>query len=157
MLSQYNNSKTRKFQPKQVICHMSQTNKYSFRYYNLNIYKNFLRPFSFHIHHSGDDDEYNELNSLLAEILSAVFDIVDYAAIFVIKLDGTKLVYDISPDCHFDPEQQIFVADEPHISVTRISDDFNNDSFSIFDAENGYEAYGLIYESKPDYWVCVNE
>ena len=152
-LTEFTSVSRRKY-PKSAMCHMSHN---TFSYYGLNVHKNFLEPNTFHYKDSGFDDEdhYNELNSFIVDILCEIILIAECAAVFVVKKDGTEIVYQIDHDFHFD-EDANFVEDEPVITVTRIMDDYSHKAFGTFDAENVYDLYGLLIETGDDVYRVVD-
>lgn len=153
-----------------TMCHMShnmsQSSKTSFGYYGLNSYKNFMLPIIFKAIDSGIDDSYNELNEYLSTILTELLEMNPYiecAAIFVIKKNNQKLVYQIDHDYYFDGAD--FEEVEPTITVSRISNDiyndayksFYDDAFKSFDADNNYDMYGLVIEIEDGKWQAIVE
>lgn len=145
-----------------TMCHMShnmsQSPKASFGYYGLNSYKNFMLPITFKATDSGSDDSYNELNEYLSTVLTELLEMNPYiecAAIFVIKKNGQKLVYQIDHDYYFDGAD--FEEVEPTITVSRITYDINNDVIKAFDADNNYDMYGLVIEIGDGKWQTVVE
>lgn len=129
----------------------------SFRKYGLNIHKNLMRPIKFKGYESGSNDEDNEFSVKVTDMLLHLLDLpwVMSAAIFVVKLNGQKLIYQIDMDCHFEDGE--FVEDDPYVSFYRISDDTMDQCFSVFDAENDYDTYGLIVEVEDNVWQIIDE
>lgn len=129
----------------------------SFKKYGLNIHKNLMRPIIFTGIENGSNYEDNEFSVKITDMLLCLYDIpwVMSVAIFVVKLDGQKLIYQLDADCHF--EDGKFVEDEPYISFYRIGDDTMDQCFSVFDAENDYDTYGLIEEIEPNVWQIIDE
>lgn len=129
----------------------------SFKKYGLNIHKNLMRPIKFKGLESGSNDETNEFSAKVTDMLLHLLDVpwVMNAAIFVVKLNGQKLIYQIDMDCHFEDGE--FVEDDPYVSFYRIGDDTMDQCFSVFDAENDYDTYGLIVEVEDNIWQIIDE
>lgn len=126
-----------------------------FKDYGLNVYKNFLDSGIFSYI---DDKSLNENNPLSQYVISYLLDIIDgveCAAIFVDKLNGEKLIYEIFEDFYI--EDGKYVECDPNINCTRISDDYGSVSFAMADASAYYDVYGLIVEVKEGVWEIVDE
>ena len=133
----------------------NKINQRSFAYYGLNVYKNFLCSNTFYAEENGRNNEDNELSVYVTDILLHIIDSVSCAAVFCVKLDGQKLIYQIDHDFHF--EEDAFMEDEPVINFTRIGNDNKGSSFGIWDANNSYDAYGLIVETEKNKWIVIDE
>lgn len=127
----------------------------TFSDYGLNIHKNFLTSNTFYAEENGRNDEDNELSIFITDVLLQIIDSVSCAAVFCVKLDGQKLIYQIDHDFHF--EEDAFMEDEPVINFTRIGNDSKGESFGIWDANNLYDAYGLIVEIEKNKWIVIDE
>lgn len=152
MLKEPDTAKIRRIRPN--MCHMSHKKSHSFKDYGLNIYKNFLEPNTFYCEDSGVDDMSNELDMYVSEALIEILPLVECAAVFVIKLNGQKLIYQIDHDYYFNEGE--FIETDPSISVTRIGQDYRGESFGMFDANNLYDLYGLIVEIYPEMWKVIS-
>ena len=154
------NPKIRKgydFKVKNTMCHVSYKVDYSFNKYGLNEFKNMLDPVMFSAIDNGRDDEDNELNKFAVVNLMDIVENVECAAIFVVKLDGTKRIYQINCDYHFDEYEGRFIEDEPTIEYIKITNDFEDKAFGVFDADNNYDCYGLIVEVSKNMWMSIVE
>ena len=145
------------FKIKNTMCHVSYKVDYSFSRYGLNAFKNMLDPVTFTAVDNGRDDEKNELHKFAIINLADVAEAIECAAIFVVKLDGTKQIYQINQDYYFDEDLGRFVEDEPTIEHIKISQDFDDKAFAVFDADNNYDCYGLIVEISKNIWMSIME
>ena len=133
------------------------TTPISFKKYGLNVHKNLMRPIKFKSRETGSNDEKNEFSVKVTDMLLNLLELhwIMCAAVFVVKLNGQKLIYQIDMDYHF--EEEGFIEDEPSISFYRINDDIYDECFSVFDAENDYDTYALIVEVEDNVWQIIDE
>lgn len=147
----------RGYELQKYMCHVSHNESQTFKTYGLNAHKNFLLSTTITATDTGNDETYNELNETIVDILLSLFEEcpIECAAIFVVKQDGRKIIYQIDRDYYFNGEE--FEESEPSIKVSRITHDDSDVAFEVFDAEYNYEAYGLIVEINKGEWMSIVE